>query len=161
MAHSLGVEPAPCNLFENLRDGLIFSKYFTGSRLVAPCFDSVQAAPLPTMLDEEEQEDIRVTPNESTLSHFKQAENTNFVDADIIDALKTLVLATVESFIHNAHLCDSIHFFTGWILRLVALSSRPANQTCPHRDGPTQPHKKDPTITTSHWSRSSYSGLDL
>ncbi|KAG1824724.1 uncharacterized protein BJ212DRAFT_1295826 [Suillus subaureus] len=67
------------------------------------------------------------TPNQSTLSRFKQVENTNYVveltnqnrmhflaiqSADIIDAFKTLVL------------------------RLAI------NETCPHRDGPTQPHKK-------------------
>lgn len=114
--NSLGVEPAVFNLFENLRDGLIilqaFDKISPGSvvwRRVSKPKGGAQAAP-PTMLDEEEQEDIGVTPNQSTLSRFKQVENTNYAvelgkqngmhlvgiqGADIVDGSKTLVLGLV------------------------------------------------------------------
>lgn len=114
--NSLGVEPAVFNLFENLRDGLIilqaFDKISPESvvwRRVSKPKGGAQAAP-PTMLDEEEQGDIGVTPNQSTLSRFKQVENTNYVvelgkqhgmhlvgiqGADIVDGSKTLVLGLV------------------------------------------------------------------
>jgi plastin-1 len=114
--NSLGVEPAVFNLFENLRDGLIilqaFDKISPGSvvwRRVSKPKGGAQAPP-PTMLDEEEQEDIGVTPNQSTLSRFKQVENTNYAvelgkqngmhlvgiqGADIVDGSKTLVLGLV------------------------------------------------------------------
>lgn len=114
--NSLGVEPAVFNLFENLRDGLIilqaFDKISPQSvvwRRVSKPKGGAQAAPS-TMLDEEEQGDIGVTPNQSTLSRFKQVENTNYVvelgkqhgmhlvgiqGADIVDGSKTLVLGLV------------------------------------------------------------------
>ncbi|KAG2359665.1 calponin homology domain-containing protein [Suillus spraguei] len=105
--NSLGVEPAVFNLFENLRDGLIilqaFDKISPGSvvwRRVSKPKGGAQAAP-PTMLDEEEQEDIGVTPNQSTLSRFKQLGKQNGMHlvgiqgADIVDGSKTLVLGLV------------------------------------------------------------------
>ncbi|KAI0037208.1 calponin homology domain-containing protein [Vararia minispora EC-137] len=114
--NSLNVEPAVFNLFENLRDGLIilqaFDKIAPGSvvwRRVSRPKGGAQAPP-PSMMDEEEAEDIGVTPNQSTLSRFKQVENTNYAvelgkqsgmhlvgiqGSDIVDANKTLVLGLV------------------------------------------------------------------
>jgi plastin-1 len=104
------------NLFENLKDGLIilqaFDKILPGSviwkrvskpKADAPAFSSGTA-------EEDEEEDIGVTPNQSKLSRFKAVENTNYaVDlgkqngmhlvgiqgADIVDGSKTLVLGLV------------------------------------------------------------------
>ncbi|KAH7907615.1 calponin homology domain-containing protein [Hygrophoropsis aurantiaca] len=115
--NSLGVEPGVFNLFENIKDGLIilqaFDKILPGSvvwRRVSKPKGGAQAPP-PSMMDgEEEQEDIGVTPNQSTLSRFKQVENTNYAvelgkqngmrlvgiqGADIVDGSKTLVLGLV------------------------------------------------------------------
>ncbi|KAH7921167.1 fimbrin [Leucogyrophana mollusca] len=115
--NSLGVEPGVFNLFENLKDGLVilqaFDKILPGSvvwRRVSKPKGGVQAPP-PSMMDgEEEQEDIGVTPNQSTLSRFKQVENTNYAvelgkqngmhlvgiqGADIVDGSRTLVLGLV------------------------------------------------------------------
>ncbi|THH28919.1 hypothetical protein EUX98_g5265 [Antrodiella citrinella] len=117
--NSLGVEPGVFNLFQNLRDGLIilqaFDKIMPGSvvwRRVSKPKGGAQAA-VETHINaegEEEEEDIGVTPNQSTLSRFKQVENCNYVvdlgrqngmhlvgiqGADITDASKTLVLGLV------------------------------------------------------------------
>ncbi|KAG0697897.1 calponin homology domain-containing protein [Suillus ampliporus] len=102
--NSLGVEPAVFNLFENLRDGLVilqaFDKISPGS--------VVWRRPLPQRcLMKRNRRIFGVTPNQSTLSRFKQVENTNYAvelgkqngmhlvgiqGADIVDASKTLVL---------------------------------------------------------------------
>ncbi|KAH9991525.1 calponin homology domain-containing protein [Russula vinacea] len=74
--NSLGVEPPVFNLFENLRDGLVllyaFDKVYPGvvvwRRVSKPKGGN----------GEEEDVDIGVTPNQSTLSKFKQVENTNY-----------------------------------------------------------------------------------
>ncbi|KAI6010141.1 calponin homology domain-containing protein [Pisolithus marmoratus] len=58
--NSLGVEPGVYNLFENIK--MVWRR----------------SAPPTTMLEDEEQEDIGVKPNQSTLSRFKQVENTNY-----------------------------------------------------------------------------------
>lgn len=114
--NSLNVEPAVFNLFENLRDGLIilqaFDKVKPGSvvwRRVSKPKGGVSAAPA-SMMDEGEEEDIGVKPNQSTLTRFKQVENTNYVvelgkqsgmtlvgiqGSDIVDANRTLVLGLV------------------------------------------------------------------
>lgn len=114
--NSLGVEPGVYNLFENLKDGLIilqaFDKILPGSvvwRRVSKPKGGAQAPP-PTMLEDEEQDDIGVKPNQSTLSRFKQVENTNYAvelgkqngmhlvgiqGSDIVDGQKTLVLGLV------------------------------------------------------------------
>ncbi|KAG0693106.1 hypothetical protein DFH29DRAFT_965715 [Suillus ampliporus] len=69
------VDPPVFNLFENLRDGLVilqvFEKILPGSAVwcrVSKPNGGAQAVP-PMMRDEEEQEqeDIGVTPNQSTL----------------------------------------------------------------------------------------------
>jgi plastin-1 len=64
----------------------------------------------PSLDRPEEQEDIGITPNQSTLSRFKQVENTNYAvelgkqngmhlvgiqGADIVDGSRTLVLGLV------------------------------------------------------------------
>lgn len=116
--NSLGVEPGVFNLFQNLKDGLIiiqaFDKILPGSviwRRVSKPKGGVQPAEesYPTGEDGEE-EDIGVTPNQSTLSRFKQVENCNYAvelgkqngmhlvgiqGADIVDGSKTLVLGLV------------------------------------------------------------------
>ncbi|KAI6132322.1 calponin homology domain-containing protein [Pisolithus croceorrhizus] len=114
--NSLGVEPGVYNLFENLKDGLIilqaFDKILSGSvvwRRVSKPKGGVQAPPS-TMLEDEEQDDIGVKPNQSSLSRFKQVENTNYAvelgkqngmhlvgiqGSDIVDGQKTLVLGLV------------------------------------------------------------------
>lgn len=114
--NSLGVEPGVYNLFENLKDGLIilqaFDKILPGSvvwRRVSKPKGGVQAPPS-TMLEDEEQDDIGVKPNQSSLSRFKQVENTNYAvelgkqngmhlvgiqGSDIVDGQKTLVLGLV------------------------------------------------------------------
>ncbi|KIJ63126.1 hypothetical protein HYDPIDRAFT_176173 [Hydnomerulius pinastri MD-312] len=116
--NSLGVEPGVFNLFQDLKDGLIilqaFEKIYPGSviwRRVSKPRGGAVAPPPQSMLDgEEEQEDIGVTPNQSTLSRFKQVENTNYAvelgkqngmhlvgiqGADIVDGSRTLVLGLV------------------------------------------------------------------
>ncbi|KDR72676.1 hypothetical protein GALMADRAFT_252855 [Galerina marginata CBS 339.88] len=116
--NSLGVEPGVFNLFENLKDGLVilqaFDKILPGSviwrRVSKPKAGAGQASYASGGADEEEGEDIGVTPNQSTLSRFKAVENTNYVvdlakqnglhmvgiqGADIVDAKKTLVLGLV------------------------------------------------------------------
>ncbi|KAH8830129.1 calponin homology domain-containing protein [Flagelloscypha sp. PMI_526] len=113
--NSLGVEPAVFSFFENLRDGLVllqaYDKVFPGSviwrRVSKPKGD---APPPPVVGEGEEEEDIGVKPNQSTLSRFKCVENTNYCvelgkqnglhlvgiqGADIVDAKKTLVLGLV------------------------------------------------------------------
>ena len=117
--NSLGVEPGVFNLFENLRDGLIivqaFDKIFPGS-VVWRRVNKPKGGPAPqperyvTEDGEEEEVDIGVTPNQSTLSRFKQVENTNYAielgkqngmhlvgvqGSDIVDRNKTLVLGLV------------------------------------------------------------------
>lgn len=114
--NSLGVEPGVYNLFENIKDGLIilqaFDKILPGSvvwRRVSKPKGGAQAPP-PTMLEGEEQDDIGVKPNQSSLSRFKQVENTNYAvelgkqngmhlvgiqGSDIVDGQKTLVLGLV------------------------------------------------------------------
>ncbi|KAH7918298.1 hypothetical protein BV22DRAFT_1186673, partial [Leucogyrophana mollusca] len=87
---SLGVEPGVFNLFENIKDGLV----------ILQAFDTI----LPGSVD------IGVKPNQSTLSRFKQVENSNyavelgkqngmhlvgFQCADVIDGSRTLVLGLV------------------------------------------------------------------
>ncbi|KAF8546033.1 Ca2+-binding actin-bundling protein [Imleria badia] len=114
--NSLGVEPGVFNLFENLKDGLVilqaFDKIFPGSviwrRVSKP--KGAAGTPRPSLDGPEEQEDIGITPNQSTLSRFKQVENTNYAvepgkqngmhlvgiqGADIVDGSRTLVLGLV------------------------------------------------------------------
>lgn len=115
--NSLGVEPGVFNLFENLKDGLIilqaFDKILPGSVIWRRVSKPRGAAGTPRQsLDGggEEQEDIGITPNQSTLSRFKQVENTNYAvelgkqngmhlvgiqGADIVDGTRTLVLGLV------------------------------------------------------------------
>ncbi|KAI0044803.1 hypothetical protein FA95DRAFT_1561848 [Auriscalpium vulgare] len=116
--NSLGVDPAVFNLFENLRDGLIilqaFDKINPGSvvwrRVSKPKGGGISSPKAQTFGEDEEEVEIGVTPNQSTLSKFKQVENTNYVvelgkqngmrlvgiqGADIVDANKTLVLGLV------------------------------------------------------------------
>ncbi|EIW77266.1 fimbrin [Coniophora puteana RWD-64-598 SS2] len=117
--NSLGVEPAVFNLFENLKDGLVilqaFDRVLPGSvvwrRVSKPKGGAGAGAAPVSMMDEGVDEgDIGVTPNQSTLSRFKQVENTNYaVDlgkqngmhlvgiqgADIVDGSRTLVLGLV------------------------------------------------------------------
>jgi len=120
--NSLGVDPAVFNLFENLRDGLVllqaFDRVYPGvvvwRRISKP---KGGAATSPTQQafyvnenGEEEEVEIGVTPNQSSLSRFKQVENTNYCielgkqngmslvgiqGADIVDRNKTLVLGYV------------------------------------------------------------------
>ena len=114
--NSLGVEPAVFNLFQNLRDGLViiqaFDKILPGSvvwrRVNKP---KAGAEPVvPTYTEDGEEEDIGVTPNQSTLSRFKQVENCNYAvelgkqnamhlvgvqGSDIVDGTRTLVLGLV------------------------------------------------------------------
>ncbi|KAG6379625.1 calponin homology domain-containing protein [Boletus reticuloceps] len=114
--NSLGVEPGVFNLFENIKDGLIilqaFDKISPGSvvwrRVSKPKGDA--QTPRQSLDGGEEQEDIGITPNQSTLSRFKQVENTNYAvelgkqngmhlvgiqGADIVDGARTLVLGLV------------------------------------------------------------------
>ncbi|KAG9311788.1 calponin homology domain-containing protein [Chiua virens] len=114
--NSLGVEPGVFNLFENLKDGLVilqaFDKILPGSvvwrRVSKPKGNA--GTPRQSLDGGEEQEDIGITPNQSTLSRFKQVENTNYAvelgkqngmhlvgiqGADIVDGRRTLVLGLV------------------------------------------------------------------
>ncbi len=117
--NSLGVDPAVFNLFENLRDGLVllqaFDKVYPGvvvwRRVSKP--KGGPTSPIQSTFNEngeEEEVDIGVTPNQSTLSKFKQVENTNYCielgkqngmslvgiqGSDIVDRNKTLVLGYV------------------------------------------------------------------
>jgi plastin-1 len=117
--NSLGVDPAVFNLFENLRDGLIllqaFDKVYPGvvvwRRVSKP--KGGPTSPVQSTFNvsgEEEEIEIGVTPNQSTLSKFKQVENTNYCielgkqngmslvgiqGSDIVDKNKTLVLGYV------------------------------------------------------------------
>lgn len=116
--NSLGVEPGVFNLFENLKDGLIiiqaFDKIFPGSvvwrRVSKPKEGAGHASWAPSGDGDDEDVDIGVKPNQSTLSRFKAVENTNYVvelgkghgmhlvgiqGADITDGQKTLVLGLV------------------------------------------------------------------
>ncbi|TCD62721.1 hypothetical protein EIP91_006519 [Steccherinum ochraceum] len=116
--NSLGVEPGVFNLFQNLRDGLIilqaFDKIVPGSvvwrRVSKPKGGIQQPVETYAPVEGEEEEDIGVTPNQSTLSRFKQVENCNYVvdlgrqngmhlvgiqGADIVDGQRTLVLGLV------------------------------------------------------------------
>ena len=117
--NSLGVEPPVFNLFENLRDGLIllyaFDKVYPGVvvwRRVSKPKGGPTSPTQPVFNEngEEEEVDIGVTPNQSTLSKFKQVENTNYCielgkqngmslvgiqGSDIVDKSKTLVLGYV------------------------------------------------------------------
>lgn len=111
------MEPGIFNLFENLKDGLIllqaFDKILPGSVIWRRVSKPKGDAPAPSYTsggEGEEEEDIGVTPNQSTLSRFKQVENTNYAvelarqngmhmvgiqGADIVDGSKTLVLGLV------------------------------------------------------------------
>ncbi|KAI9568082.1 calponin homology domain-containing protein [Boletus coccyginus] len=114
--NSLGVEPGVFNLFENIKDGLVilqaFDKILPGSvvwrRVSKPKGDA--QTPRQSLDGAEEQEDIGITPNQSSLSRFKQVENTNYAvelgkqngmhlvgiqGADIVDGARTLVLGLV------------------------------------------------------------------
>ena len=117
--NSLGVEPAVFNLFLNLRDGLAilqaFDKILPGSvvwRRVNKPKEGAQPVvqSYSTGEDGEEEEDIGITPNQSTLSRFKQVENCNYAielgkqngmhlvgvqGSDIVDGTRTLVLGLV------------------------------------------------------------------
>lgn len=115
--NSLGVEPAVFNLFENLKDGLVilqaFDKISPGSvvwRRVSKPKGGVTSPVQQTFGEDEEEVEIGVTPNQSTLSRFKQVENTNYAvelgknhgmhlvgiqGADIVDGSRTLVLGLV------------------------------------------------------------------
>ncbi|GJE86676.1 calponin homology domain-containing protein [Phanerochaete sordida] len=118
--NSLGVEPAVFNLFQNLRDGLAliqaFDKVVPGSvvwrRVNKPKEGAAPVEPQYYINEngEEEEVEIGVTPNQSTLSRFKQVENCNYVidlgrqngmhlvgvqGSDIVDAQRTLVLGLV------------------------------------------------------------------
>ena len=117
--NSLGVDPAVFNLFENLRDGLVLLQAFDKvypSVVVWRRVSKPKGGPTspiqPTFNEngEEEEVDIGVTPNQSTLSRFKQVENTNYCielgkqtgmslvgiqGADIVDRNKKLVLGYV------------------------------------------------------------------
>lgn len=116
--NSLGVEPGVFNLFENIKDGLVllqaYDKVLPGTvvwrRVSKP---KGGAAPAPVVGEggeDDEEEDIGVKPNQSTLSKFKCVENTNYCvelgkqnglhlvgiqGADIVDGKKTLVLGLV------------------------------------------------------------------
>ena len=115
--NSLGVEPAVFNLFNDLRDGLAilqaFDKIAPGTvvwrRVAKPKEGGVKPYVEPLEGDDGE-EDIGVTPNQSTLSRFKRVENCNYSvelgkqngmhlvgiqGADIVDGSKTLVLGLV------------------------------------------------------------------
>lgn len=115
--NSLGVEPAVFNLFNDLRDGLIilqaFDKVAPGSvvwrRVAKPKEGGVKPYVEPVE-GEDGEEDIGVTPNQSTLSRFKRVENCNYSvelgkqngmhlvgiqGADIVDGSKKLVLGLV------------------------------------------------------------------
>ncbi|OCH89624.1 fimbrin [Obba rivulosa] len=115
--NSLGVEPGVFNLFENLKDGLVilqaFDKVHPGTviwRRVSKPKGGVTESHSAPLGEEEEEEDIGVTPNQSKLSRFKQVENCNYAvelgrqngmhlvgiqGADIVDGSKTLVLGLV------------------------------------------------------------------
>ncbi|KAI0064997.1 fimbrin [Artomyces pyxidatus] len=115
--NSLGVEPSVFNLFENLRDGLIilqaFDKIFPGTvvwRRVSKPKGGPTSPVAHSFAEGEEEVEIGVTPNQSTLSRFKQVENTNYAvelgkqngmhlvgiqGSDIVDGSKTLVLGLV------------------------------------------------------------------
>ena len=119
--NSLGVDPAVFNLFENLRDGLVllqaFDRVYPGvvswrrvSKPKGGPTSPTQPAFYVNENGEEEEVEIGVTPNQSTLSRFKQVENTNYCielgkqngmslvgiqGADVVDRNKTLVLGYV------------------------------------------------------------------
>ena len=120
--NSLGVDPAVFNLFENLRDGLVllqaFDRVYPGvvvwRRVSKPKGGAATSPTQPTFYvnenGEEEEVEIGVTPNQSSLSRFKQVENTNYCielgkqngmslvgiqGSDIVDRNKTLVLGYV------------------------------------------------------------------
>jgi len=117
--NSLGVEPPVFNLFENLRDGLVlltaFDRVYPGAvvwRRVSKPKGGPASPTQPTFNEngEDEEVEIGVTPNQSTLSKFKQVENTNYCielgkqngmslvgiqGSDIVDKNKTLVLGYV------------------------------------------------------------------
>ena len=117
--NSLGVDPPVFNLFENLRDGLIllhaFDRVYPGVVVWRRVSKPKGGAASPTQPvfnenGEEEEVEIGVTPNQSTLSKFKQVENTNYCielgkqngmslvgiqGSDIVDRNKTLVLGYV------------------------------------------------------------------
>jgi plastin-1 len=119
--NSLGVDPAVFNLFENLRDGLVllqaFDRVYPGvvvwrrvSKPKGGPTSPTQPAFYVNENGEEEEVEIGVTPNQSTLSRFKQVENTNYCielgkqngmslvgiqGSDIVDRNKTLVLGYV------------------------------------------------------------------
>ena len=113
--NSLGVEPGVFNLFENLKDGLIILQAFdkilprsvNWKRVSKPKDGATFTS---SVGEDDEDEDIGVTPNQSKLSRFKAIENTNYaVDlgkqngmhlvgiqgSDIVDGRKTLVLGLV------------------------------------------------------------------
>jgi len=119
--NSLGVDPAVFNLFENLRDGLVllqaFDRVYPGvvvwrrvSKPKGGATSPTQPAFYVNENGEEEEVEIGVTPNQSSLSKFKQVENTNYCielgkqngmslvgiqGSDIVDRNKTLVLGYV------------------------------------------------------------------
>jgi plastin-1 len=117
--NSLGVDPAVFNLFENLRDGLVllqaFDRVYPGAvvwRRVSKPKGGAMSPTRPAFNENGEEEDVEigVTPNQSTLSKFKQVENTNYCielgkangmslvgiqGSDIVDRNKTLVLGYV------------------------------------------------------------------
>jgi len=115
--NSLNVEPAVYNLFEDVKDGLIILQAYdrilpSGAVIWRRVSKPKGGIPEPSSFGPEggEEEEIRVTPNQSKLSRFKQVENTNYVvelgkqngmtlvgiqGADIVDGSKTLVLGLV------------------------------------------------------------------
>ena len=159
--NSLGVDPAVFNLFENLRDGLVllqaFDKVYPGvvvwRRVSKP--KGGPTSPIQSSFNtengEDEEVDIGVTPNQSTLSKFKQVENTNYCielgkqngmslvgiqGSDIVDRNKTLVLGYVWQ-----------------LMRCVvpALSLIPS-PTIPLQDE----HHEDTFLAVKIWPRSGY-----
>lgn len=170
--NSLGVEPAVFNLFQNVRDGLVllqaFDKVAPGAvvwrRVSKPKAGFVQAA-VSDNIDDEEQEDIGVTPNQSGLSKFKMVENTNYVvelakqnnmhmigiqGADIVDGTKKLILGLVWQLM-RLNITKT--------LSSLSSSQRPlsdqdllkwANTTATAHNSSVQPIRsfKDPSITT-------------
>jgi plastin-1 len=135
--NSLGVDPAVFNFFENMRDGLVllqaFDRVYPGvvvwrrvSKPKGGATSPTQPAFYVNENGEEEEIEVGVTPNQGTLSRFKQVENTNYCielgkgngmslvgiqGSDIVDKNKTLVLGYVWQLMRCAHYRNLLHGF--------------------------------------------------
>ncbi len=131
--NSLEVDLAVFNLFEKVKDGLIIlqasDKVLPGSGVECCTLKPKVGARLESYAggaEEDEDADIVVTPDQSTLSHFKAVDSTNYAEElakqnslhmvgiesdDIGDGKKTLVLGLVWQ-LNTAPLCRCIQHIT-------------------------------------------------